>query len=167
VYGRPEGLGPVQTEYIRTEEVPRGALTATLFSLAERRLIALTHAGEKKWTVRGIGDADAWASVHPVSRAAGSARGVVASDKEFAANGTVAAGRKLDNAKNEFAGAVRKRALDEKLMVKKRSEWWARVASLVALLVVARRAVATLNRLITTIPWIFAAGAAGVSQREY
>jgi hypothetical protein len=97
----------------------------------------------------------------------GSDLGVVASDKEFAANGTVAAGRKLDKAKNEFAGAVRKWALDEKLMVKKRSEWWARVPSLVALLLVARRAVATLNRLITTIPWIFAAGAAGVSQREY
>jgi hypothetical protein len=101
-----------------------------------------------------IGDADAWAAVHPVSRAAGS-------------DGTVAAGRKLDKAKKEFAAAVRKWALDEKLMVKKRSEWWARVASLVALLLVARRAVATLNRLITTIPWIFAAGAAGVSQREY
>jgi hypothetical protein len=93
--------------------------------------------------------------------------GVVASDKEFAANGTVTAGRKPDQTKNEFAGAVQKWALDEKLMVKKRSEWWARVTSLVALLLVARRAVATLNRLIRTIPWIFAAGPAGVSQREY
>jgi hypothetical protein len=89
-------------------------------SPAERQLIALTQAGEKKWTIR-----------------------------------------------DEFAGAVQKWALDEKLMVKKRSEWWARVTSLVALLLVARRAVATLNRLIRTIPWIFAAGPAGVSQREY
>ena len=38
-YAPPPGLGPVQTEYIRTEVVPRNALTATLFYLAERKMI--------------------------------------------------------------------------------------------------------------------------------
>ena len=35
-YAPPPGLGPVQTEYIRTESVPKNGLTATLFYLAER-----------------------------------------------------------------------------------------------------------------------------------
>ncbi|MDT5018532.1 MAG: hypothetical protein QOD39_4692, partial [Mycobacterium sp.] len=35
-YAPPPGLGPVQTEYIRTEALPKNALTATLFYLAER-----------------------------------------------------------------------------------------------------------------------------------
>ena len=35
-YAPPAGLGPVQLEYIRTEAVPKNALTATLFYLGER-----------------------------------------------------------------------------------------------------------------------------------
>src|SRR6185312_11699090 len=46
-YGPPEGLGPVQSEYIRTESVPRNGLTATLFYLAERGLVSLTQEGDK------------------------------------------------------------------------------------------------------------------------
>ncbi len=45
-YAPPPGLGPVQTEYIRTETVPKNGLTATLFYLAERRLID-TAAGQR------------------------------------------------------------------------------------------------------------------------
>ena len=36
-YAPPDGLGPVQFEYIRTEAVAKSGLTATLFHLAERR----------------------------------------------------------------------------------------------------------------------------------
>jgi len=46
-YGPPPGLGPVQTEYIRTEAVPNNGLTATLFYLAERKLVALEQVDEK------------------------------------------------------------------------------------------------------------------------
>ena len=50
------GLGPVQTEYIRTESVPKNALTATLFYLAERKLIELQQINDEQWNVRGIAD---------------------------------------------------------------------------------------------------------------
>src|ERR1700687_1630552 len=128
-YARPEGIGPVQSEYIRTEAVPRNALTATLFYLAERRLISLTQVRDKKWTIRGIAEPGAWADVDPVSVAAGSALGVTKPGKEFDANATVTAGRKLSKAKTDIAEAVQKWAINEKLLVKKRSELWVRGAS--------------------------------------
>ncbi|HKP42399.1 DUF2207 domain-containing protein, partial [Mycobacterium sp.] len=55
-YAPPPGLGPVQSEYIRTESVPKNGLTATLFYLAERRLVELRQANEKQWNIRGIAE---------------------------------------------------------------------------------------------------------------
>ena len=57
-YAPPPGLGPVQTEYIRTESVPKNGLTATLFYLAERGLIDMRQVNEKQWNISG--KADAW-----------------------------------------------------------------------------------------------------------
>ena len=67
-YAPPPGLGPVQTEYIRTETVPKDGLTATLFYLAERRLIDLRQVNDKQWNIRGTAAEGAWADVDPVSR---------------------------------------------------------------------------------------------------
>ena len=131
-YEPPEGLGPVQTEYIRTEAVPRNALTATLFYLAERQLISL-HQTKQKWTIRGIGESGAWAGVDPVSVAAATALGVTTPGTEFHANGTVTAGQKLSAAKSVTANAVKKWALDEKLLVRTPHQGWLRVAAVVAL----------------------------------
>ena len=60
-YAPPPGLGPVQTEYIRTESVPKNGLTATLFYLAERRLIDLRQVNDKQWNIRSIAERSAWA----------------------------------------------------------------------------------------------------------
>ena len=46
-YAPPPGLGPVQTEYIRTESVPKNGLTATLFYLAERGLIDMRQVNDE------------------------------------------------------------------------------------------------------------------------
>ena len=74
-YAPPPGLGPVQTEYIRTETVPKNGLTATLFHLAERKLIDLRQVNEKQWNMRGTTEPGAWAEIDPVSRAVGHALG--------------------------------------------------------------------------------------------
>ena len=66
-YAPPPGLGPVQSEYIRTEAVPKNGLTATLFYLADRGLIDLRQVSDKQWNVRGIASPGAWADVDPVS----------------------------------------------------------------------------------------------------
>ena len=44
----------MQSEYIRTLKVSPYALTATLFHLAEHRLITLKQVNEKRWTITGI-----------------------------------------------------------------------------------------------------------------
>ena len=72
-YAPPQGLGPVQTEYIRTEAVPKNALTATLFDLAERK-IDLAAAGQRRalassWPGRTSRSWDIW-----IRSAASSAR---------------------------------------------------------------------------------------------
>jgi hypothetical protein len=72
-YAPPDGLGPVQFEYIRTESVPKSGLTATLFYLAERSLVELKQHSETKWTIRGTGTHEQWWKVDPVSLAVGSA----------------------------------------------------------------------------------------------
>ena len=65
----PPGFGPVQLEYIRTESVPKNGLTATLFYLAERRLIDLQQINAEKWRIRGLAQRSAWADVDSVSAA--------------------------------------------------------------------------------------------------
>jgi uncharacterized membrane protein YgcG len=132
-YELPKGLGPVQAEYIRTEAVPRNALTATLLYLAERQLISLNQVAEKKWTIRGIGEPAAWADVDPVGVAAASALAVVTPGNEFDANGTVRAGKELSSAKGIIAAAVKKWALDEELLVKRPREAWVRLVAVAAL----------------------------------
>ena len=47
-YAPPEGIGPVQSEYIRTESVSKNALTATLFYLADRGLIEMRQTGKEQ-----------------------------------------------------------------------------------------------------------------------
>lgn len=132
-YAPPAGIGPVQSEYIRTEAVSRDALTATLFYLAERQLISLTQVSEKNWTIRGIAEAAAWADIDPVSRQVGHALKVDEPGTEFDANGTVSAGTKFTAAKNDVSAAVKQWAFTEGLMVKKGSERWAQWAAAVAL----------------------------------
>ncbi|HEY6650478.1 MAG TPA: DUF2207 domain-containing protein, partial [Mycobacterium sp.] len=131
-YAPPPGLGPVQSEYIRTESVPKDGLTATLFYLAERRLIDLRQVNEKQWNMRGVAEPGAWADVDPVSIAVGSALKVMKAGTEFEAKKTVKAGQRLDKAKRDMAKAVEKWAFDSGLMVKRKKEMWVRTANAIA-----------------------------------
>ena len=133
-YAPPPGLGPVQTEYIRTETVPKNGLTATLFYLAERRLVDLRQVNEKQWNIRGIAGPGAWADVDPVSVAVGSALKVMKAGTEFEAKHTVKSGQKLNKAKTDMAKAVEKWAYDNGLMVKRKRELWVRTANAIAFL---------------------------------
>jgi hypothetical protein len=133
-YAPPPGLGPVQLEYIRTETVPKDGLTATLFYLAERRLIDLRQVNDKQWNIRGIGEPRAWADVDPVSVAVGSALNVMQPGTEFEAKKTVTSGQKLDKAKTDMAKAVAKWALDNGLLVRRKRELWVRTANAIAVI---------------------------------
>jgi hypothetical protein len=132
-YAPPPGLGPVQCEYIRTEQVPDEALTASLFYLADQGLLSVNQSGAK-WTVHATGDPGGWDVVDPVSAAVGSALGVDLPSGQFAANGSVSAGRRLTTAKATMTEAVEKWAINDDLMVKRRAEMWPRFASIVAVI---------------------------------
>ena len=131
-YAPPPGLGPVQTEYIRTEVVPRNGLTATLFYLAERELVTLQQVDDNQWTVRGVGKPGRWADVDPASRAVGSRLKVINPGSEFEAKKTVKSGEKLNKAKTDMTKAVETWAVDGGLMVKRNKELWVRAANGVA-----------------------------------
>src|SRR4029077_18360529 len=131
-YAPPPGLGPVQTEYIRTETVPKNGLTATLLYLAERKLVDLRQVGDKQWNILGTTEPGAWADVDPVSRAIGHALGVTHAGKKFEAKHTVKSGQKLNKAKTDMAKAVEKWAFNDGLMVKRKKELWVRTANAVA-----------------------------------
>ena len=132
-YAPPPGLGPVQTEYIRTESVPKNGLTATLFYLAERGLIDMRQVKDKQWTLKSkVKDWGPWADVDPVSVAVASALNVMGPGREFEAKKTASAGKKLDKAKTDMNAAVRKWAFDDGLIVKRNKELWVRTASAVA-----------------------------------
>ena len=119
-YAPPEGLGPVQMEYIRTESVPKNSLTATLFYLAERGMIELRQVNDEQWNVRGLVDISEWDQVDPVSRKVGIALKVNRPGTEFEAKKTVKSGEKLNKAKTDMAKAVQKWAFDGGLMVKRK-----------------------------------------------
>ncbi|KUH90330.1 DUF2207 domain-containing protein [Mycobacterium sp. IS-1556] len=133
-YAPPPGLGPVQTEYIRTEAVPKNGLTATLFYLAERGLIELRQMSDQHWRVRGIAERSAWLDVDPVGVAVGSALKVMGPGTEFEAKKTVKSGQKLTKAKTDMAKAVEKWAFDNKLLAKRKKELWVRTANAIAFL---------------------------------
>ena len=134
-YAPPPGLGPVQTEYIRTESVPKNALIATLFYLAERKLIELKQISDEHWRIRGLADISDWEQqVDPVSRKVGIALKVNRRGEEFEAKKTIKSGEKLNKAKTDIAKAVEKWAFDGGLMVKRRKELWVRTVNVLALL---------------------------------
>ncbi|ORA34970.1 DUF2207 domain-containing protein, partial [Mycobacterium aquaticum] len=132
-YTPPDGIGPVQAEYIRTETIPKSGLTATLFHLADRGLIELRQVGAEHWNIRGLASQSAWADVDPVGAAVGQALGVSYKNSEFRARKTATSGQKLNKAKTNMAAAVRKWAFDNDLMVKRPEELWLRGANAVAL----------------------------------
>ncbi|MDT5194753.1 MAG: hypothetical protein QOH20_1507, partial [Mycobacterium sp.] len=130
-YAPPPGLGPVQTEYIRTESVPKNGLTATLFYLGERGLVELKQAGDG-WRVQSIAERAAWADVDPVTVAVAHALKINTPGAEFEANESVHSGQKLSTAKTAMAAAVKKWAIKDGLLVPRKKELWIRTAGMVA-----------------------------------
>ncbi|OMC05942.1 hypothetical protein A5733_18570, partial [Mycobacterium sp. NS-7484] len=127
-YAPPEGLGPVQTEYIRTETIPKTGLSATLFHLAERGLVELRQLGDMHWKIKGLAKPAEWTDVDPVGIDVGAALKVMSVGAAFTAKNTAASGKKLSKAKADMDVAVRKWAFDGGFMVKRRKELWLRAA---------------------------------------
>lgn len=166
-YEPPPGLGPVQTAYLTTEEVPDRALAATLLYQAERGLTALSHDDDGAWTVTGVGDAEAWAGTDDVTRFVGESLGVTQTGERFrAGKETVKAGAELQKTRDALPAAVDRWAEGIGAQQTVASENAARVAvvmSFVALVVVGIVSLASSLPGIYALPFAgFAFGGAGL-----
>jgi hypothetical protein len=103
MYAPPDGLGPVQTKYMAYEDVGSHALTATLYYLADKRLVELERRSDESWLITGIGTQEQWAAIDPVSRATATELGVTAQGGWFLAEKSKAAGKVLAAAKTGVA----------------------------------------------------------------
>ena len=166
-YEPPPGLGPVQTAYLTTEEVPDSAIVATLLYQAEQGLTSLSHDDDGAWTVTGVGDAEAWAGTDDVTRFVGTSLGVTQPGERFrAGKKTVKAGATLQKTRDALPAAVDRWAEGIGAQRSVASEAAARAAvvtSFIALLVVGAVAVFSPLPAIYALPFAgFALGGAGL-----
>ncbi|KQX75683.1 DUF2207 domain-containing protein [Aeromicrobium sp. Root472D3] len=106
-YEPPPGLGPVQTAYLTTEDVPDRGLVATLLHQAEQGLTTLSHDDDGTWTVTGVGDDEAWSRADDVSRFVGESLGVTRAGETFrAGRTTVEAGATLKQTRDGLPDVV-------------------------------------------------------------
>ncbi|UXA07644.1 DUF2207 domain-containing protein [Mycobacterium sp. SMC-2] len=133
LYVPPDGLGPVQTAYIVTENVGDHALVATLLYMAERRLVRLDRTGSARWRVTGLATPEQWAAADPVTREVGDALGVTTADAKFSLTGSQTAGSKLSKATDRLVSSCRSWARTEGFVVTVGAEWAGRLLVIVCM----------------------------------
>ncbi|MFM9377239.1 DUF2207 domain-containing protein [Gordonia sp. VNK21] len=99
-------LGPAQTFYVAYERLPRKALVATLFNLAERGAVRLERHGDD-WSVISQMTPEMQQSLDPAGLAVINALGLGRNGAVFAADGSVGAGRRLGTAQSSIDNSVR------------------------------------------------------------
>ncbi len=99
MYAPPDGLGPVQTKYMAYEEVGSHALTATLYYLADKRMVTLDRQSDDQWLVTSTATPEQWEAIDPVSRAIAKKLSLTRTGGSFMAKKTKEAGKKLAAAK--------------------------------------------------------------------
>ncbi|MFZ1855245.1 MAG: DUF2207 domain-containing protein [Candidatus Nanopelagicales bacterium] len=107
MYAPPEGLGPPQVVYMASEETGKHALAATLFYLADKRLVTLEQRGDKSWLVTGAGTPEMWNGIDGTTIAVATKLGVTAPGYWFLADRTKASGEVLAGAKSEIGSATK------------------------------------------------------------
>lgn len=163
VFDPPAGLGPVQTAYITSEQIPRRALTATLLHQAEQGLTTLTRTSSKSWTITGLGSPDQWAAADPVSQAVGTALGVNVPGSTFTAGGSVKSGQTLSELKSSgLPGAARTWATSSGAAAKAPKEKWWRILTVLAFVAAAAATVVGAIGLVVLPFGAFTVGAAGL-----
>lgn len=113
MYGPPDDpqqagrlLGPAQTFYVANEAMPKRALVATLFHLAEEGHVRLERNGSD-WVVHSTVQPGQLDKVDPAGRAVLSGLGLTVAGASFAADGSISAGQALGAAQSSLDGSVR------------------------------------------------------------
>lgn len=170
MYGPPDDpqvagavLGPAQTFYVANEALPRRALVATLFHLAEIGAVRLDRDGSD-WTVTATPTAESERRVDAADRAMLRALGLESAGNTFLANGSVSAGTMLNTAQSSLSSAVKIWGSSSGTVKLSHSESTGRLLVLVALgAAVALAVFSVLPATVWTLPLAaFAVGGAGL-----
>lgn len=137
MYEPPQGLGPVQTYYIDYEQVGSKAITATMFYMADQKLVKLEKRDDNSWLVTGLAAPEEWAKVDAGTQAFGQALGVTNPGYWFLAEKSEAAGQKLLAAQKAQKSAVELWGVDADLLKPSPYEQLGRFLFVVALIVAA------------------------------
>lgn len=130
-YAPPEGIGPAQAEFVRSETVGRPAYVASILYAADKGAISLTQDGSK-WTIADTGRG--WQGIDKVSQEVyeliGTPKGSFTASPD-----DVTSGHKLANLSGAFPDRVKKWALDSGNLAKIGGVHPGGIVAVVALLV--------------------------------
>lgn len=127
MYESPPGLGPAQTVYMTREEVGSKALSASLFYMADKKLVKLEPREDKSWLITSTGTAEQWAAIDPATRAVADELYISAGEGYwFLAEKNKKAGEALQSATGAIAPATKAWAEASGLVVNVASEVWGR-----------------------------------------
>ncbi len=122
MYAPPEGLGPAQTVYITKETAGTNALSATLFYLADKKLVTLELRDDKSWLVTGTGTPEQWAAIDAPTMGVAQSVGVSAPGYWFLADRSKSSGEVLQGAKTGLESASATWAKDAGYVAPSKSE---------------------------------------------
>ena len=130
-YAPPDGIGPAQAEFIRSENVDRSAYVASILYAADKGAVSLTQDGHK-WTITDTGRG--WQGIDKVSQ---DVYTLIGSPKaSFTASpNDVTSGHRLANLSGRFPATVRRWALDSGNLAKVSGVHRGAVLAVLALLV--------------------------------
>ena len=169
MYGPPDDpttagrvLSPVQTYYVAYEKMPKHALVATLFHLAEQGAVALSRDDSGTWTVTSKMTPDRLAALDPAAGAVVSALGLGQAGAVFAADRSVSAGSRLSTATTALSTSVSVWGVTSQTIKHSPFEKLGRIAVLAAM-VCAAVAMILLPATVMGLPFAaFAVGGAGL-----
>ncbi|SLG86404.1 putative membrane protein (DUF2207) [Mycobacteroides abscessus subsp. massiliense] len=134
-YEPPPRLGPVQTCYVMREQIPANALVATLLHQAQRGLTTIQQTQESTWRIEAHGGD--WEGIDPVTRQVGLALGLETAGGTFEADGSQAAGHRLQSASEALAKDTKAWAREEGLVINELPQQIGRLLALTAWVVAA------------------------------
>ncbi|SKZ38762.1 putative membrane protein (DUF2207) [Mycobacteroides abscessus subsp. massiliense] len=134
-YEPPPRLGPVQTCYVMREQIPANALVATLLHQAQRGLTTIQQTQESTWRIEAHGGD--WEGIDPVTRQVGLALGLETEGGTFEADGSQAAGHRLQSASEALAKDTKIWAREEGLVINELPQQIGRLLALTAWVVAA------------------------------
>ncbi|MEI8081712.1 MAG: DUF2207 domain-containing protein, partial [Actinomycetes bacterium] len=129
MYESPPGLGPVQTVYMATEDVGEYPFNATLFYMAEKKLVTLEARPDKSWLITSQATAEQWAQTDPVTEAAADALEISTGVGYWfmAEYKSKTAGEIMGTATTAVSAAARRWAIDSANVRSVASERWAKI----------------------------------------